>query len=385
MKSILKQRLKYLLLSFLSILLLSCSTEKEANNDTTILPETTESEFYLGADLSYVNEMENCGVTYKNKDGDSEDVFKIFADGGNNLVRVRLWHNPTWTNYSNFEDVEKTIQRAKNTNTKVLLDFHYSDDWVDPEKQEIPKAWLPVVDNLPVLGDSIYNYTYRILDKLSRKNLLPEMVQVGNEINLMILQKDNNANAMDWSRNSYLINKGIKAVRDLSSAKNKNIEVMLHIAQPENGVWWFKEANENGVTDFDWIGLSYYPNWSQYTIQNVTPVLKSLIDTYNKKLMIVETAYPFSLLNADSANNILGTDALISGYDATQVGQLKYLLDLKTAIKNAGGSGLVYWEPAWVSNNCSTRWGQGSHWDNATLFDANYKPTLGFDFYSSEN
>ncbi|MEN8880587.1 MAG: glycosyl hydrolase 53 family protein, partial [Polaribacter sp.] len=155
--------------------------------------------------------------------------------------------------------------------------------------------------------------------------------------------------------------------------------------QPENGIWWFKEANENGVKDFDWIGLSYYPNWSQYTIQNVTPVLKGLIDTYNKKLMIVETAYPFSLLNADNANNILGTDALISGYDATQVGQLKYLLDLKTSIKNAGGSGLVYWEPAWVSNNCSTRWGQGSHWDNATLFDANYKPTLGFNFYSSEN
>ena len=384
MKSILKQRLKYLVFFYLFVLLVACSTEKEPDNNTTILPDGNESEFYVGADLSYVNEMENCGVSYKNKEGKTEDVFKIFAEGGSNLVRVRLWHNPTWTNYSNHEDVEKTIQRAKNTNTKVLLDFHYSDDWVDPEKQEIPKAWLPVVDNLPVLGDSIYNYTYKVLDKLSRKNLLPEMVQVGNEINLMILQKDNNANPMDWPRNSFLINKGIKAVRDLSKKKKKNIEVMLHIAQPENGVWWFKEAKENGVTDFNWIGLSYYPNWSQYTIQNVVDVLKNLIDTYSKKLMIVETAYPFSLLNADSANNILGTDALITGYEATQSGQLKYLLDLKQAIKTAGGSGLVYWEPAWLSNNCTTRWGQGSHWDNATLFDANYKPTLGFDFYKSE-
>lgn len=384
MKSILKQRLKYLVFFYLFVLLVACSTEKEPDNNTTILPDGNESEFYVGADLSYVNEMENCGVSYKNKEGKTEDVFKIFAEGGSNLVRVRLWHNPTWTNYSNYEDVEKTIQRAKNTNTKVLLDFHYSDDWVDPEKQEIPKAWLPVVDNLPVLGDSIYNYTYKVLDKLSRKNLLPEMVQVGNEINLMILQKDNNANPMDWPRNSFLINKGIKAVRDLSKKKKKNIEVMLHIAQPENGVWWFKEAKENGVTDFDWIGLSYYPNWSQYTIQNVAPVLKNLIDSYSKKLMIVETAYPFSLLNADSGNNILGTDALITGYKATQAGQLKYLLDLKQAIKTAGGSGLVYWEPAWLSNNCTTRWGQGSHWDNATLFDKNAKPTLGFDFYKSE-
>jgi hypothetical protein len=29
----------------------------------------------------------------------------------------------------------------------------------------------------------------------------------------------------------------------------------------------------------------------------------------------------------------------------------------------------VYWEPAWVSTACSTRWGQGSHWENAAFFD----------------
>lgn len=372
-----------LFLILLIVFAYSCSNEKEISKDEELTVIENSKAFYLGADLSYVNEMENCGVSYKNKEGKTEDVFNIFADGGSNLVRVRLWHNPTWTNYSNYQDVEKTIQRAKNTNSKVLLDFHYSDDWADPEKQEIPKAWLPVVDNLPILGDSIYNYTYAVLEKLSRKNLLPEMVQVGNEINLMILQKDNNANPMEWSRNSFLLNKGIKAVRDVSKNLNKSIEIMLHIAQPENGIWWFKEAKENGVTDFDWIGLSYYPNWSQYTIQDVSPVLKSLIETYNKKLMIVETAYPFSLLDVDAANNILGTDALISGYEATQAGQIKYLLDLKQTIKSAGGSGLIYWEPAWLSNNCATRWGQGSHWDNATLFDNNAKPTLGFDFYNT--
>ena len=34
-----------------------------------------------------------------------------------------------------------------------------------------------------------------------------------------------------------------------------------------------------------------------------------------------------------------------------------------------GGVGVVYWEPAWVSTKCTTRWGTGSHWENATLFD----------------
>ena len=99
------------------------------------------NEFYLGADLSYVNEMEDCGAYYKNSQNEELDVFKIFKDHGANLVRVRLWHSPTWTNYSNLEDVKKTIQRAKNYNLQVLLDFHYSDTWADPNQQEIPQAW----------------------------------------------------------------------------------------------------------------------------------------------------------------------------------------------------------------------------------------------------
>ena len=123
------------------------------------------------------------------------------------------------------------------------------------------------------------------------------MVQVGNEINPMILQTETLEWPIDWERNSYLINKGIKAVRDISSERNKKIEVMLHIAQPENGLWWFKDATENGVTDFDWIGLSYYPIWSEYTLNNVGTAFQTLINTYKKKLMIVETAYPFTLEN----------------------------------------------------------------------------------------
>lgn len=373
-----KNFFRFFILSFL--INFSCSIEKGKTSD-----EINENKFYLGADLSYVNEMENCGAIYKNEDNVQKDVFKVFADKGSNIVRVRKWHNPNWTAYSNYSDVEKTIKRAKESKMEVLLDFHYSDDWADPNKQEIPKAWLPVADNLEILGDSIYNYTYKTLEKLHAKNLLPEMVQVGNETNMMILQKDDKANPMNWSRNAFLLNKGIKAVRDLSLEKNIEIEIMLHIAQPENGLWWFKQATENGVLDYDWIGLSYYPKWSSYNLTQVSEAFKTLINTYKKKLMVVETAYPFTLENSDAANNILGNDALIPGYEATQEGQLKYLLDLKKAIKDAGGLGLVYWEPAWISNNCSTRWGNGSHWDNATLFDFDSKPTKAFDIFSSRD
>lgn len=369
----------------LPILLSSNSCSESSSNDNNVNNDTIETpiSFYFGADLSYVNEMEDCGAIYKDSEGTITDVFKIFKDEGANLVRVRLWHNPVWTNYSNFNDVKKTIQRAKSEGLKVLLDFHYSDTWADPSKQEIPDAWLNDINNTNALGNLLYNYTYATLDELSNQNLLPDIVQVGNEINGMILQQGELVWPIDWERNSALINKGIEAVRDIANAKSANIEVMLHIAQPENGLWWFEQATANGVIDYDWIGLSYYPNWSDYDLDEVQTPLSTLKNTYNKKLMIVETAYPFTLENADNANNILGSEALTGDFPASQQGQLDYLNQLKEVIENAGGTGLIYWEPAWVSTECSTLWAQGSHWDNATLFDHTGKTTLGIQFYNN--
>ena len=371
---------KNLIILILSVLLISCSKD---DSEPVIIENPSSNVFYYGADLSYVNEMEDCGAVYKDSNENFKDPYKIFAEAGTNLVRIRLWHNPTWTNYSNINDVKKSIQRAKSEGMKVLLDFHYSDSWADPSNQEIPAAWLNQINNTELLGDLVYNYTFDTLNELYNSNLFPEIVQIGNEINAMILQNGEVKWPIDWSRNSALINKGIKAVRDISNQKNKKIEIMLHIAQPENALWWFGEAFNAGITDFDWIGLSYYPLWSEYNLNTIDVPLKNLIETYAKKLMIVETAYPFTLINADSANNIIGENALITGYPASQQGQLDYLNDLKTKISESGGQGIIYWEPAWVSTNCKTLWGQGSHWDNATLFDHNNKSTLGMQFYNS--
>jgi len=361
---------------------LSCNNSNSTMDSSDDILDTPIA-FYYGADLSYVNEMEDCGAIYKNSNGIEKDPYTIFKNEGANLIRLRLWHNPTWTNYSNLQDVKRSIMRAKSHNMKVLLDFHYSDTWTDPTQQQIPAAWINSINDTEALGNLLYNYTYNTLVELSNENLLPNIVQVGNEINSMILQDGDLVWPIDWNRNSHLINKGIEAVRTMANDKNETIEIMLHIAQPENGLWWFEQATANGIVDFDWIGLSYYPIWSDYSLDDVQTPLTTLKNTYNKKLMIVETAYPFTLNNVDNANNILGTDALINGYPASQQGQLNYLNQLKLVIKNAGGQGLVYWEPAWVSTDCSTLWAQGSHWDNATLFDNNNQATLGMKFYNA--
>ncbi len=326
--------------------------------------------FYTGADLSYVNEMEDCGAVYRDK-GEKIDPFAFFANQGTKLVRVRLWHNAEWTNYSDLDDVTKTLQRAKTNNMKTLLDFHYSDTWTDPEKQFIPSAWAHITDTNE-LAKTLYDYTIETLSVLDKKNLLPDMVQVGNETNIEILQPEKTIvhGIPNWQRNAALLNSGIKAVRDYSKTANKKIDIVLHIAQPENALWWFKQAAEHGVKDFDIIGLSYYPQWSTYKLPQLPAAITELKTAYNKEVMIVETAYPWTLKNFDKAGNVLDKKAVQPEFPATAKGQLLYLLTLTQLVKKSGGLGVIYWEPAWVSTRCKTLWGRGSHWENASFFDA---------------
>jgi arabinogalactan endo-1,4-beta-galactosidase len=335
--------------------------------------------FYFGADLSYVNEMQDCGAQYRDG-GAVKDPFVIFKNHGANLVRVRLWNDPTWTHYSNLADVEKTIARAKAQRMQVLLDFHYSDTWADGDKQVAPKAWAGIIDT-GELSHRLYQFTFDTLAELNAKGLAPDMVQVGNETNPELLGGVK-GKPIDWTRNAALLNAGIQAVHDAGKAFATPPRVMLHIAQPENAEWWFPQATAAGVKGYDVIGLSYYPKWSSKTLAGLGHTILSLRKTYGVDVMVVETAYPWTLDNADSAPNILGADALLPGYPATPDGQKRYLIDLTQTVIDHGGDGVVYWEPAWVSTGCSTPWAKGSAWDNATFFDFHRGDTTlpGIDF-----
>ncbi len=335
--------------------------------------------FYFGADLSYVNEMEDCGAKYRAA-GTVQDPYALFKAHGFNLVRVRLWNNPDWSHYSNLADVEKTIRRAKAAGMQVLLDFHYSDTWADGEKQIIPKAWAGIKDT-GALSKSLYQFTYDTLATLDSKGLMPEVVQVGNETNSALLGSKK-GEPIDWTRNAALFNAGIKAVHDAGAKSSISPRVMLHIAQPEHAEPWFDAATQAGVKGYDIIGLSYYTKWSNRSIPELGWTIRKLRSTYGKDVMVVETAYPWTLENADSMPNQLGQDSLIPGYPASPVGQAKYLVDLTQTVMDSGGDGVVYWEPAWVSTHCRTPWGEGSGWDNATFFDFHRGDTAlpGLDF-----
>ena len=326
-------------------------------------------DIWRGVDLSYVNELEDCGVVYR-YEGKIADPYAIFAGKGANLVRLRLWHDPDWTEYSTLTDVTRSIRRARQQGMAVLLDFHYSDDWADPGNQIIPAAWRSA-KTTEALAQRLYDYTYETLMTLDEQGLMPEYVQVGNETNTELLLTEEIAEdtPINWERNVVLLNAGISAVRQASDDSGKTIRVMLHVAQPENVGPWVDAAADAGVLDIDIIGLSYYAKWSKMPFNLLEEAIRRLRYRYGKDVAVVETAYPWTLKYKDQAHNLLGADSLIDGYPATQNGQRRMLIDLMGAVLRGGGLGVVYWEPAWVSSRCRTRWGQGSHWENATLFD----------------
>ena len=175
---------------------------------------------------------------------------------------------------------------------------------------------------------------------------------------------------IDWKRNAAILNAGIRAVREAVSQDGTRPAVMLHVAQPENVEPWFAAAAEAGVRDFDYIGISYYPKWSEMDLRQAGRVIAAVRQRFDAEVIVVEVAYPWTLADAgDKAPNILGEDSLEKGYPATPQGQQRFMHDVTATTLEAGGVGVVYWEPAWVSTGCRTRWGTGSHWENATLFD----------------
>jgi len=337
--------------------------------------------FYLGADLSYTNEMEDCGaVFYENQQ--AKDPYLIFDEHHANIARFRLWHTPDWTNYSNLTDVIKSIGRAKNQDFTVLLDFHYSDTWADPGNQKIPAAWNEITD-LNILADSLYNYTFNTLNHLQSLGLLPNMVQIGNEINGNILLKAGEPlYPINWSRNKLLLQHGIDAVEAINQNFGGDIKTVIHIAAPENAVWWFNDAKNNGFTSFDIIGISYYPGWSDHDMRRAAQIVGQLKTVHGKEVMVVETGYPWTLDWADNMGNILGSSNLLKVFNsvASKENQLAFLTEFSYLVKENGGMGVIYWEPAWVSTGCSTPWGTGSAYENATFFDFDYNLHQGINF-----
>jgi len=269
-----KNLIVYVFLTFIVIASSGAQTKKVKNG-------------ILGADISFLPELEARGRKFYDK-GVEKDAMEILKDYGFNYIRLRVFNDPAapkgYSPGKGFCDLEHTkimARRIKALGLKFLLDFHYSDTWADPGKQFKPAKWTDL--SFPALNDSVRYFTKRVLTELKEQGTLPDMVQVGNEINHGMLWPTGKNNNMDSL--ATLVKSGIAGIKEVSSKP----KIMIHIAcggQNEESIKFIDAFLERGVK-FDIIGQSYYPEWHG-TIMDLKNNLTDLTKRYKQDVIVVE-------------------------------------------------------------------------------------------------
>ena len=240
----------------------------------------------LGADISFLPQLEADGRKFIDN-GAEKDAIQILKDHGFNYIRLRIFNNPRADNgysakgFCDLESTKKMALRIKAAKMKFLLDFHYSDNWADPGKQHKPSAWTNM--SFDQMTTAIREYTKNVIQALKDQGTLPDMVQVGNEINHGMIWPDGNIRNLDTL--AAYIKAGIAGVKDVDSKAN----IMLHIAcggQNAESRYFLDNMLSRNVK-FDIIGQSYYPKWHG-TIADLKNNLTDLSSRYKQKIIVVE-------------------------------------------------------------------------------------------------
>jgi arabinogalactan endo-1,4-beta-galactosidase len=368
----------YVTATVLLLILTGCASNKE----TAI---RSRSQFYLGADVSTLSDVERRGGVYM--DGDKPgDPLAIFMKHGWTCFRLRIWVNPR-SDVNGLAYTVKLAQNIKRHGGTFMLDFHYSDWWADPQKQNKPAAWTNL--DFDALAAQTQMYTSNVIKTLKDAGAMPDFVQVGNEITGGLLWPDGQVkvplskvkvfsgdvkvikppepydDSKQWDHLIRLTKANVAGVRSATTPKD-HVRIIIHIDCGGDWLvtkWYFDHLTAAGV-DYNVIGQSYYPNWHG-TIENVRDNLRHAIKRYHKDVMIVETAYPARAvrLSPAAAKNM--------AWPMTPAGQKEFLADLIATVKAAPdgcGIGVMYWHPeATYIPGATERWDRP---DPNSLFDA---------------
>jgi arabinogalactan endo-1,4-beta-galactosidase len=339
---------------------------------------TTNSAFYMGADISLQSFMQQQSVTFTDS-GVPKTVDQLLYDRGANLFRLRIFVDPqtTYTNTNSGAiqslsyDIALAQQiKANAPGAKLLLDFHYSDTWADPGHQAKPAAWAG--QTLSQLRTTIQNYTQNALLAFKNAGVMPEMVQLGNEISSGMLFTTGQLNfsgstaqqQTSWQNLGSLLNSAIQGVRTAQGA-GPPVQIAIHIDQGDQDghpQYYFGNLTSpawGNVSDFNTIGVSYYPSTrASHSFQLLQSNLTAIANTYpTKKIMVLETDYPWRT-----------STLAVPQWPATPAGQQQFLIDLRNmllGLPNDAGEGLVYWYPEAVQTSGYTIYNGGS----TALFD----------------
>ncbi len=223
------------------------------------------ADYIIGADISWVQQRENGGARFSDQ-GVEKDIVQILKDHGFNSIRLRVFNDPTKATprdrpYSpqGYCDLPHTIamaKRVKAAGMKLLIDFHYSDSWADPDKQFTPSAWAEL--SFDDLVKQMHDWTKACVQQMKDAGVMPDMVQVGNEITPGLMT-DRGGSARNWEQLGRLLKAGLTAVKEV----DPRIQTMLHIDRGGDNaasVQWLENAFHQGVA-FDVLGESCYARW----------------------------------------------------------------------------------------------------------------------------
>lgn len=304
------------------------------------------ADFVNGVDVSSLLSLEESGVTFRDADGEEADLFAVLADADVNWVRVRVWNDPFDAQGRGYgggnTDVARAVtigERATAAGMRVLVDFHYSDFWADPAKQQSPKAWTGLA--LEERVAAVEQYTASSLQAFEDAGVDVGMVQVGNETNGKV------AGVEGWDAMAPVFSAGSAAVR----AVLPDALVAVHFTNPETAgryAGYARELDARGV-DYDVFASSYYPFWHG-TPQNLTSVLSQVATTYGKKVVVAETSWASTLEDGDGHGNVIDQPSEATRYPVSMQGQATAVRDVIAAVAAVGdaGLGVFYWEPAWL-------------------------------------
>jgi beta-galactosidase len=252
-----------------------------------LAPTTKSIDKMIGADISWLPQIEDRGNKFF-EDSTEVDAIALLKKHGFNYIRLRIFVNPENEKgyspdkgYCGLPYTLAMAKRVRDAGMKLLLDFHYSDYWADPQQQYKPARWEGL--DFATLQDSVQTYTTNVLNALIAQGTPPAMVQIGNEINHGLLWPEGHIGNPDQL--AALLRAGVEGAK----AAAPDMPIMMHIAlggQNKESVFWLDQMFARGVT-CDIIGLSYYPRWHG-TPADLKANMLDLIDRYHKPLNVVE-------------------------------------------------------------------------------------------------
>jgi arabinogalactan endo-1,4-beta-galactosidase len=294
--------------------------------------------YAIGADVSFLAKCEQDGITFK-ENGQPKDVLAMLREHHYNWVRLRVFHDPSIDPYKLPNDLPYTIalaRRARAQGFHLLLAIHYADGWADPGKQPTPVAWRALTHKQ--LVQEVFEYTRDVVAEMGRAGVIPDMVQIGNEVTAGMLWPDGKL-PDNWDRFADLLKAGINGV-DAGRGSLPKPRIMIHIERSgdyDAAVWFFDNLIAHHVP-FDVMGLSYYPFWHG-GIGALRGNLHDLALRYRRPIVIVETASNWRPGAQDGRTDFPetpdGQKAFLKAVDATV-----------RAIPNGLGQGVFWWEPA---------------------------------------